>query len=175
MADHMTPGERGHRMLRESGYAHGGEIRHEDEAEDKKLIREELGKARIKAKAGGRIKGEHAKERPDRRARGGHVKGKPGIGKVNIVIAHGAGDKGADGPPAPMPVMAPRPPMAPPGPPPGAMPPRPAMSMPPPGGGAPMAGPPGGMPPGPMMRPQGIKSGGMVRDRAGRFAGGSIR
>lgn len=180
MAEHMTPADRGHRMLRESGYAQGGAI-HEDEAEDKKLIKQELGKARIKTRSkGGPIKGDRAKEHPGRRSRraeGGHVPhkdhGKPGIGKVNIVIAKD------DKPDMPTPVagmmaphpMAPAPGPMPGGPPPGAMPgglpPRPmgGPPMPPPGAG------PGGPP---MMRPQGARDGGKVRDRMGRFTGGSV-
>lgn len=163
----MNPTQRGARMLRESGYANGGAI-HSDKAEDKKLIKSELGRARIKVRSGGKIKGEAPKESPARRARGGHVghKDKSGIGKVNIIIAHG-GDK----PPVP-PMPMPHPPMAagpPPGapmagPPPGAMPPRPMM--PPPGVGSP------GMPPGAPMMPH--ASGGQVRDRMGRFAGGGV-
>lgn len=175
MADGQMNGtERGRRMLRESGYASGGAV-HSDEAEDKTLIRSMLGKARIKAKSGGKIKGEAVADRPDRRARGGHV-GKPGIGKVNIVIAHG-GDKPPmpGGPMQPPVVLPPHPPMMPPagagGPPmpPPAMAmgagPRPGMPMPPPG----PVGPPGAMPP---MMPHAM--GGRVRDRMGRFVGGAI-
>lgn len=163
MVEVMNPMERGRRMIREAGYASGGAV-HSDEAEDKALIKSELGKARIRVKAGGKIKGEVTSARPDRRARGGHIKGKPGIGKVNIVIAHGGEDK----PPAPP--MMPHPPMAPPA---AAMPPpRPPMPMPPPGAGPPMAGPPGMAPP---MPPPGMHaSGGMIRDRLGRFLGGSV-
>jgi hypothetical protein len=217
MAEHMTATERGHRALREGGYQHhkdGGNIHHSDEAEDKKLIKSELGKARISTRnKGGKIKGEKAGENPGRRhramggatgtesmkrdypdykkpidadakinqqhppgdekpssyARGGATHGKPGIGKVNIVIAHpGGGEGGAPGAP---PMMPPHPPMAPP---PMAAPP-PHPMMPPPGGGAGMGGPPPA-PPGamPMMRPQGARMGGPIRDRFGRFQGGGV-
>lgn len=165
--EHMTPTERGHRMLRDGGYVRhrDGEDIHKDAAQDKKLIHEELGKARITTRnKGGKIKGRKAGEHPGRRhraaggsvteeqhppgddeqssklARGGKAAGKGGIGKVNIVIAHpgtGAGEAGAGAGP-------PHPPMAPPV---AAPPPRPPM-MPPPGG---MPG--GGMPPGPPRPP----------------------
>lgn len=115
-------------------------------------------------------------------AKGGKVKGKPGIGKVNIVIAHGgppgAGSPGAGPVPAPMPpphpmMPPPRPPMPPgAGGPPGMMPP----GGPPPGIGGPPPGmlrpPPGGPPPG--VPPQGIAGGGRVRDEFGRFVGGAV-
>lgn len=186
MADtHMTPADRGHRMLRESGYAHGGAI-HDDAAEDKKLIKEELGKAKIKVRSrGGMIKGETAREHPGRRSRragGGHVPhkdhGKPGIGKVNIVIAKG--DEKPDGPTPVAGMMAPHPMPAPGGPmpgdpPPGAGMPPPGMMPPRPGMGGPPMPPPGAGPRGPpMMRPQGVRDGGKVRDRMGRFVGGSV-
>lgn len=173
---HMNPAERGRRMLHESGYANGGAI-HEDEAEDKALIKRELGNARIKVRSkGGMIKGDGAKEHPGRRSRrasGGHVPhkdhGKPGIGKVNIMIAKD------DKPSMPTPVagmMAPHPMAPPPGPMPGGPPPGapPMGAMPP----RPMGGPPMPPPGPPMMRPQGVRMGGAIRDRMGRFTGGSI-
>lgn len=207
----MTPQERGKRDLREAGYAAGGAIKkdggavHSDEAEDKKLIKEELGHARIKAKGGGAVKGMAPPFSPGRKSRaagggiedtqalakGGKVKGKPGIGKVNIVIAHGGppgGPPGAGGPPP----MPPHPPMPPPGPPPGAGPGGPPPGPPPgmgPGGppGLPPGGPggpippgvrgpmpPPGMPPGgPPMRPP-MAAGGAMRDAMGRFVGGAV-
>lgn len=254
MTDHMTAIERGHRALRESGYASGGAV-HADEAEDKALIKSELSKARISTRnKGGKIKGAKPKETPGRRrraaggatesdddlrtgggdyspmakrtddlrsggsdyspmvkradphsadtlsddtpmkhraaggsiteeqhppgddepskfARGGRTHGKPGIGKVNIVIAH----PGGGSPPAPgAGAMPPHPPMAPP--PMAAPPPRPMMPPPgamPPGPGGPPPGPPGGAPM-PMVRPQGIRHGGHVRDVMGRFLGGGV-
>lgn len=208
----MTPQERGKRDLREAGYAAGGAIKkdggavHSDEAEDKKLIKEELGHARIKAKGGGAVKGMAPPFSPGRKSRaaggglddtqalakGGKVKGKPGIGKVNIVIAHGgppgSGAAGAGGPPP----MPPKPPMPPPGPPMGGPPPGgPPPGMPPGAGGPPPGLPPGGpggpippgvrgpmpppgMPPGgPPMRPP-MAAGGAMRDAMGRFVGGAI-
>lgn len=198
MPDQMTATERGHRALRESGYASGGAV-HGDETEDKALIKSELSKARISTRSkGGKIKGAKASENPGRRhraaggsvdndpqidrdqnpdddapsklARGGRAHSKPGIGKVNIVIAHpGGGAAPPGGPPMapPHPPMA-APPMAPTHPP--MMPPPGAM---PPGAGGP---PPPGPPPGgaPMMRPQGIRHGGHVRDVMGRFQGGGV-
>ena len=204
----MTPQERGQRMIRESGYASGGAI--SDDAEDKALVKkgvrqhetqEHGGKhADLKLKGGGHIKGGKPGFHPGRKSRagggavddaqalakGGKVKGKPGIGKVNIVIAHPGGGPGAGAVPPPMapphPMMPPpKPPMPPPGAGPGGPPggppmgPPPGMSGPPPGLGA---GPPpgaGGPPPG-MMRPppQGIAGGGRVRDEFGRFVGGAI-
>ena len=214
---HMTAAERGSRMLREGGYVRhreGADIHHPDAAEDKNLIHEELGKAKITPgrNKGGKIKGKAAGDHPGRRhrahggsvtneqhppgddeqnsklARGGRSGGaghKGGIGKVNIVIAH-PGEGAGTSPMAGAPPMAapPRPSMPPPAAPP---PPRPPMMPPPggmPGGGMPPGPPIGGAPrppmppPGagasPMMRPQGIRTGGSVRDRNGRFAGGAI-
>lgn len=117
---------------------------------------------------------------PSKLARGGRAHGKPGIGKVNIVIAHpgGGAPTPAGGSPIIPPAAAappPRPMIPPPGAMPGGAPGGPPMAPPPP---APMAAhppmpmpPPGGMP---MTRPQGIGSGGQVRDVHGRFAGGGV-
>lgn len=190
----LTPQERGARDLKAAGYAAGGAV-HDDEAEDKALFQKEIGKARIvAAKGGGSIKGMKGKGHPGRRARGGEVEdepqerargghvahhaGKPGIGKVNIVIAPhpggGAGSGGAGGPPPPA-VPPPRPMMPPPGPPPGA------MAGPPPGAGPPGMPPPGGPPRPPMMPPPGAmpppgmrSAGGYIRDAMGRFRGGAL-
>lgn len=130
--------------------AKGGAV-HEDEAQDKKLIRKELKNVRITPKkAGGKVKGKTPAERLDKRARGGAMKGKGKHAGTVIVVNTGgaemakqAGMKqgmqmgaalgahaGAGGPPpSPMP---PRPPMAPlPGGPAGGPP------APPPMGGAP--------------------------------------
>ncbi len=176
----MTPAERGHRALREGGYSTGG---HVDVEQDKALVTRAIRQhenaehggrhEKLNLRAGGAIKGAKGKSHPGKRGRsfhadGGHVKerGKPGIGKVNIVIAHGPGQ--APGGPAaggPPPVMAPHPPMPAPmpgGPAPGVagppMPPRPMMP------------PPGAMPPPGMMR----ADGGVMRDAKGRFTGGAV-
>lgn len=97
------------------GRKSGGKVepKHDDEAEDKKLIRKEIAKAKDR----------------DEFAKGGRVKGKT---VVNIMIAGNGGDKDAPppmpaGPPV-APPMPPRPPMGPPTggppmPPPGAIPP----------------------------------------------------
>jgi hypothetical protein len=129
--------------------ADGGKVHeeHEDEAEDKKLIKHMVGKAKIKMKKGGEVDGEKAARRMDKKpryARGGAAKHKGDAKtKVNVIVAGGGGQQtqpfgGAGGPPRPPmpPAGAGAPPM---------MPPRPPMA--PPGAGAP---PPGG--PGPMKR-----------------------
>lgn len=69
-----TPEEMGRRVLKQAGYAHGGAV-HEDEAEDKELIKKELGRARIKVRSGGKVEGKAPEHRPDRRARGGSLNG----------------------------------------------------------------------------------------------------
>ena len=200
MADeHMTPAERGHRMLRDGGYVRhrdGEDIHHADAAQDRKLIHEEMGKARITPgrNKGGKIKGHRAAENPGRQrrasgghiteeqhqpgdneqnsrlARGGHKSGarKGGIGKVNIVIAH------PDRPPMASPVAAPPPAIAPPRPP---MPPPAAM---PPGAGAmpprPMVPPGGGAMAAPMAPRPGMPGGAMPMARPqGIRSGGPIR
>jgi hypothetical protein len=204
----MTPQERGRRMIREAGYASGGAIK-DDDAEDKALVKKGIGQhenqehggehSKLTLKGGGTIKGGAPPFSPGRKSRaagggvgddtqglksGGKVKGKPGIGKVNIVIAHG-GPPGGGAPPGGPPMPPHPPPMA--GPPPGP-PPGPPMGGPPMGAHPPMGGPPpglgagpmppgpaGGPPPGMMPRPpQGIASGGRVRDGFGRFVGGAI-
>ena len=121
-----------------------------------------------KRRKGGAVPGESAKERPDRRARGGKI----GKGKVVININAGGGKE-----PVPVPI---HPPMAGPGlgavPPGAGMPPRPMVAP----GGAPMGGPPRmpmrppmAPPGGPMMPPR--RDGGMVRrDAHGRFKGGAV-
>lgn len=119
-----------------SHFAAGGHVKHEDEAEDKKLVKEMVGHAKIKLKDGGEIEGKSAKRRLDRAA-GGRT-GKKGASKtvVNIVMPQG-GDKSPMMPPG-GPMMAPHPPMPPP------------PMMPPPGAGGPPGMPPG-MPPRPPM------------------------
>jgi hypothetical protein len=69
-----SPQQAGERLCREAGYARGGAVDHPDEEQDKELFKREIGKVRLKAKAGGKIKGERPVERPDKRARGGGVK-----------------------------------------------------------------------------------------------------
>lgn len=121
-------------------YARGGTV-HDDEAEDRALIRKEVKSEALKHE------GKHAKHRADkvvRRAKGGHVKGKGHKGgktNVNVIVAPG-GNK----PPMPMPGAGMAPPMAAAPPP---MPPKPPMMPPPPtaGMGPPPAAGLGGMPP----------------------------
>ena len=153
---HETPEARAHKMLKGCGYAVGGAV--------------------VAARRnGGKIHGDDAMDRPDRRARGGHVK--PKIGAINIKVGGGEaerqqarqegmqiGAKLGAAQAAPRPPMPPPHPMAPPmgpgGPPPGG-----APGMPP--GGPPMGG---GMPPRP---PQMVRRGGVVRrDEHGRWRGG---
>jgi len=105
------------------GYATGGAVKHDDEAEDRKLIRSEMRKHDMKAegrKNGGRL------DRPHR-AHGGKVGKGSGKTQVNIIVGRGNDQPPAIMPPPPAPPMAaappPRPPMPPPGPPPGAAPP----------------------------------------------------
>ena len=129
-------------------YARGGKTEHEehpDEAQDKKLIKKMVGKAKIKLRKGGDVHGEEAPVRLDKKqrfARGGAAKHKGEKGtKVNVIVAGGGGGQ------PPMGAIPPHPPMPPQagaGAPP-QMPPRPPMA--PPGAGAP---PPGG--PGPLKR-----------------------
>jgi len=122
-------------------YARGGSV-HDDEAEDRALIRKEVKSEALKSDG---HKGKHRSDKAVRRAKGGHVhKGghKSGKTNVNVIVAPGGG--GAK-PPMPMPGAMPPPPAgaAPP-----MMPPKPPMAPPPPG---PMGSPPspglGGMPP----------------------------
>jgi len=162
--------ENAKRILTQAGYstkigayAKGGAV-HEDEAEDKALIKKMVKKKDLKEKKaeGGFVHGGMPKKRLDKISRqtakgdanttqpfppgkekfaaGGKVKGKGGKTQVNVIVGHGQPQSGQ---PAPMPVPAagpamppPRPPMMPPqgGPPPGA--------MPPPGAGMPPAGMP---------------------------------
>lgn len=91
-------------------YKHGGHVKHEDAAEDRKLIHAEIKKA----------------EHEDKFASGGAVGGKKGKGKtvVNVIVA----PQGQQGGPTPVPVPVPA------GPPPMAMPPpRPPVAVAPPG------------------------------------------
>lgn len=120
-------------------YARGGSV-HDDEAEDKALIRKEVKSEALKSEG---KKAKHRGDKVARRAKGGHVKGhKSGKTNVNVIVAPGGG--GAK-PPMPMPGAMPPPPAgaAPP------MPPKPPMMPPPPGPG--MGQPPaaglGGIPP----------------------------
>ena len=118
---------------RMKGYAHGGAV-HEDEKQDKKLVKRMVKKTAMK------MEGEKSKHRMDRRARGGRTKSKGKGTVVNVINTPGHAMGGAPGmmPPGGAPPMPPpRPPMAPPMPPQGAMPPA--------GGGMPMP-PPGAMP-----------------------------
>lgn len=105
-------------------YKRGGHVKHEDEAEDRALIHEEIKKAEHKHKF----------------ADGGAVGGKKKSGRttVNVIVAP-QGQQGGGATPVPVPVPAgpppvvPRPPMA--GPPPGLA--GAGMPMPPPGAGGP--------------------------------------
>ena len=86
-------------VLRGAGYARGGGVgrmkKHEDEAEDKKLIKKELKSAKIVAKKhGGPVEGKHAAKRADKYARGGSAPS----GKhthININLAASQADKEA--------------------------------------------------------------------------------
>lgn len=135
------------------GYASGGAVhRHDDAAEDKKLIKKVLKERDAQA-----VSGRPAKERADRphRAKGGRV-GKHKGTNVNVIVAGGA-----------HPGMAPPPAMAA-GAPASMPPPRPPMPpMAPPPGGPPMAGP--GMPP-PGMPPR--HAGGRTYARGGGIKSG---
>jgi hypothetical protein len=198
-----TARARGGRMLRESGYKH-----HADEPEDRKMIEKavhqhdgqlhsehgsHVGRTKLKLNRGGKVKGAHPKERVDRRARGGHVKGH---GKT-IINVNAGGEQGGQqqaamahqqgmqqgiqmGARAAAQKLAGGAPGGPPGG--GAPPPRPPM-MPPQGGGMPPPGmmppggaPPGAMPPRPMPPPGPMARGGKVtrRDEHGRFLGGAL-
>lgn len=151
MAEH-TRRKAARAKLSKMGYAQvGGHMKdHPDEAEDKKLIKKEVAKARIKLKTGGAAEGDEPKHRADRMSRGGKSKGhKGGHTTVNVVVA------GQHPKPVPVPVPKPVPvPVDP-----NAI----AAGGPPPG-----AGP---MPPGqdPNAPPLGLKRGG----RAKRADGGS--
>lgn len=191
-----TPGERGKEALSKAGYAVGGKI---TMPRVKRVVRRGIAEheteehggrhGKITLKAGGSVRGEKAKERPDRqrRADGGGIEGramggemphrsgggrggKAKVGTVNIKI--GGKGEGAGGQPDPAAMQAAQ----------hqgiqqgmrmgaalgarqaGAGMQRPPMGGPPPGaGGLPAGGPPGGMPPGGPPPPGG---GGMpVRD-----------
>lgn len=161
-----TPARRAELLLRDSGYKGGGEVRVARAA--KRIVRKDLkehenaehgGKhEHLKLKAGGAVHGKESEERPDRRARGGHVGKKAPSVKVNVGspaealqaeqmgrqqgMALGAKLGGAGGPP---------------------MPPRPAMPPP----GLPGAGGPPGMPPQAMRPPGVMKRGGTVKQAEG--------
>lgn len=138
-----TKKARGH--LSRMGYRAGGHVKkHEDEAEDKALLKKEMKKAKIKLKDGGAAEGKEPKMRADRLRRGGKAKaGKGGKSHVtvNVVNAHQQ--------PKPVPVPVPVPAGGPGGPPPGG----------------PMAGPPPGMggPPPDQGPPPGMNRGGKVK------------
>ena len=129
------------------GYAHGGAV-HGDEAEDRRLIHQEVKKSALK------VDGKHAKHRADKphRARGGRTNRKGGKTVVNVI---------AGGAHPPMAVPAP---MAPPIGPAAA----PPMPVPPPR--PPMPGPMAGAPPVPGMPPR--RSGGRAYKAGGRVADG---
>lgn len=151
---HSAGRDRAHRI------ADGGS--HPDEAQDKKLIKHMVGKAKIKLARGG-VAGDKASKRLDKPvrssgacsdrtpfAKGGKTKKSEPHTKVNVIVAGGGHP--------PMPAMgAPMPP-------PGGMatPPAKMPMMPPPGAGGPPGAPPpgmmpppggGGMPPHPGMPP----------------------
>lgn len=169
--------------LRRAGYARGGAI--SDDAEDRKIAaaavhaherHDHRGEPLTKLKRGGRVDGEKAGERLDKRARGGRLK-HGGPTKVNVIVASGGGDadkqmafqQGAQtGARAVASKLAaaggvPRPPMPPPG----------APGMPP--GGAPMPQhppmPPPGAAPMPPRPPGMMKRGGAVTLHAGAGSG----
>lgn len=154
--------KRAHDMVEKHGYARGGHV-HSDAAQEKALIKKAIREhenaehdghhEHLKLKNGGKVEGNKAGDRPDRRARGGAHHGKS---TVNVIV--GGNDPAKEqmaaraglqqgigiGAKAEAQKMAgagvgPRPPMAAPagGPPPGAAP-RPPMG-PPPGAPAQMA------------------------------------
>lgn len=105
MAEH-TRRKAARAKLSKMGYAQvGGHMKdHPDEAEDKKLIKKEVAKARIKLKSGGAAEGNEPKPRADRMSRGGKSKGhKGGHTTVNVVVA------GQHPKPVPVPVPKPVP------------------------------------------------------------------
>lgn len=177
-----TPQERGARMMKEAGYAGGGEV----SAPVKRAIKRAVGEhetqehggkhSTIKLRSGGEVPGMHAKGRPDRRGskhttvnvivtRGDDQQGKQEAAQQGLragvqLGARAAAQRmaGAGGPPpGAMPPGAP--PMAPPG----------AIAGPP---RPPMMPPPGAVPP----RPMGVKRGGevTVREHTRRKAGGAV-
>lgn len=151
------------RILKQGGYstkigtyAKGGAVKHDDKAEDEKLVKSMVKKKDLKPehkKDGGFVHGGMPKKRLDKISRqtakgdantsmpfptgkekfakGGHVKGK-GKTQVNVIIGN-HGQPPAQPVPVPVggaPMPPPRPPMAPPM----------GGAMPPPGAGAPPAG-----------------------------------
>lgn len=161
--------------------AAGGRMAHDDEAEDRSLIKKMVkGSSLTGKKKGGevRTKSYTPENNVTKSARVGRASGgAAGKGKttVNIIVGAGRGqDQAPMMPPAPG-APAGRPPMAPPPMMPPQMPMAPAMAaapapMPPMGGGAPMGGAPGmGMPPGGL--PIGRKRGGRIRDASDLTAG----
>jgi len=116
-------------------YARGGSV-HDDEAEDRALIRKEVKSAALKSD--GKAP-KHRADKATRRARGGKVKHKSAKTNVNVIVAPSGGEKSPMA--APMAGVAAPPPVAAP-----PMPPKPPMAAPPPS--APMPPPGlGGMPP----------------------------
>jgi hypothetical protein len=157
--------------------AAGGKMSHEDEAEDRSLIKKMVkGSSLTGKKAGGEVKTKSytpennvTKSARVGRASGGAAKGKT---TVNIIVGGGK-DQAPMMPPAPGAPAARQPMQAPPMMPPQGMPMAPAMAAPPmaaPPPAPPMGGAPGmGMPPGGM--PLGRKRGGRIRDASDLTAG----
>lgn len=142
--------EKANSMLKRGGYKRGGHV-HEDEAQDKKLIKKEMSKAKIKLKDGGAADGKMSKSCVGKYARGGAAAHKKGT-TVNVIVASKPQGGAA--------------PMMPPGA--GAAPMRPPMA--PPAGGAPMPPQAGAMPPHPpMKRGGGIKLSGGAGGAEGRM------
>lgn len=158
-------------------YKKGGRVAHEDEPEDRSLVKKMVKPSALKGmKKGGEVKtvGYTPENNVTRSARAGRATGgAAGKGKttVNIIVGAGRGEQQAAMPPAPGAPAGRAPMQAPPMMPPPQMPMAPPMAAAPmaPPPAPPMGGAPGGMPPGGM--PMGRKRGGRIRDASDLTAG----
>jgi len=140
------------------GHASGGKVKHDDETQDRALVKKMMKEEEKKEQ---KVEGKASGGRLDKYARGGRTKNPP----VNVIVVAGGG-KDKQPVPVPLPSGGPPPPLPPP---PAARPPLP-MGPPgglpmgadaPPGPGVPPGLPPGGLPPRPLMRAHG----GRIKDR----------